>query len=123
MKNMTLAVFAALILAGCSQFSNEIVPIHHATRTYSEYSCNQLELEAKRVARELSVYATEQDKLANRDATLAVASIFIVTAPASLMMTGGNGPIADEVADLRGQVIAMEKVGIQKNCKIQFDSF
>ncbi len=71
--------------------------------------------------REFSNYATEQDKLANRDASLAVASMFILTAPASLWMTGGNGPLAEEVADLRGQIIALEKVSIQKSCRIQFE--
>ncbi len=120
MKNITLTAVAAVALSGCAQLKNEIVPRHQSTSKYSKYSCAQLELEEKRVNRELLSYTPEQDKLANRDSNLALASMFIVTAPVSLFMSGGNGPLAEEIADLRGQLVAMEKASILKNCRIQF---
>ena len=121
MKFFMAAVISTALLASCAQFSDEIVPLHSSTSSYNSFSCSQIELEANRVSQEYSTYALQQDKLANRDASLALASMFVVTAPASFFMTGGNGPLAEEVADLRGQLVALEKVNIRKNCRIQFD--
>lgn len=121
MRILSYVLLAVTILAGCAQRSERISPFYVSTKAYQNYTCQQLVLEAQRVVANAQKYAVVQDRLAENDAILALSSAFIITLPTVFFLTGGNAATADQIAQLRGEIDAIEKVSITKDCPISFE--
>ena len=109
-----LAILTALTIAGCELKSSEIAPTYVSPITYQSYSCQQLAAEAQRV----SAAAGHQDSQASKDAVATTVGV-IVFWP-TLFLIGGDKQNAAQLANLKGQMDAIEQASIQKLCGIQF---
>jgi hypothetical protein len=85
---------------------------------YQQYTCQQLALEAQAVTARAGVVSGAQDQKRSNDG-LATAAAVVIFWPAAFFV-GGNGQTAAELAQLKGQMVAIEQASIQKKCAIQF---
>jgi hypothetical protein len=113
-----IAVIAALSLGGCAQKSADIAPAYISPILYQSYTCPQLAEEAQRVSAAAVTATGAQDSQATKDAVATTVSV-IVFWPA-LFLVGGDKQNAAQLAQLKGEMDAIEQASIQKNCGIQF---
>jgi hypothetical protein len=109
---------AALAVAACASKSSEITPAYVSPVSYQSYTCQQLGQEAQAVSARAAVVSGAQDQKRSND-QLATGVAVIVFWPAAFLV-GGDGPAAAELAQLKGQMVAIEQASIQKKCGIQF---
>lgn len=116
-KNLCAVASAAavLLLAGCASQPDSIVSQSASTLPYEDYNCKQIGREMVRVNDRVITLYDRLEKMADDDAG-AMAVGLIVFWPALFLLEGGDGPEADEYARLRGEMDALQKVGIQKSC-------
>ena len=113
-----VAILAALTLVGCASKSTEIAPTYVSPIQYQSYNCNQLAEEAQRVATAAATATGVQDHQATSDA-VAMGVGLVIFWP-SLFFIGGDKTNAAQLAQLKGQMEAIQQASIQKNCGIQF---
>jgi hypothetical protein len=110
---------AASVLAGCASRSSDIAEAYVSPVQYQSFSCVQLSQEAARVSARAAIASGAQDQNATND-TVATTAAVILFWPAAFMIKG-NGANAQEVAQLKGDMDAIEQANIQKKCGIQFN--
>jgi uncharacterized protein YcfL len=113
-----VAVLAALTLVGCASKSSEITPTYVSPMMYQSFTCQQLAAEATRVSAAAAAAAGQQDSQVTKDAVATTVGVVIFW-PA-LFLIGGDKQNAAQLAQLKGQMDAIEQTSIQKNCGIQF---
>jgi hypothetical protein len=86
---------------------------------YQGYSCAQLREEAMRVSSHAALASGMQNQNATNDA-IATGVALVVFWPAAFLVHG-NGTNAQEVAQLKGDMDAIEEANIRKRCGIQFN--
>ncbi|MEX2036201.1 MAG: hypothetical protein WEA28_13520 [Xanthobacteraceae bacterium] len=112
------AALCALTLAACASRSAEITPTYVSPVMYQNHTCQQLAQEAQSVsARAVQVMGAQDQKRTNDQ--LATGAAIIIFWPAAFFV-GGDGQVAAELAQLKGQMVAIEQASIQKRCGIQF---
>lgn len=115
----TIGVLAiASMLAGCASRSNNIAAAYVSPIQYQSYSCAQLREEAARVSSRAAIASGAQDQNATNDA-VATGVALVLFWPAAFMLKG-NSANAQEVAQLKGDMDAIEQGNIRKKCGIQF---
>ena len=107
-----------LALMGCASKSSDIMPAYVSPVTYQSYTCHQLGLEAQALSTRAAQVSGAQDQKRTSDA-VATGVAVVVFWPAAFLV-GGDGPMAAELANLKGQMVAVEQASVQKNCAIQF---
>jgi uncharacterized protein YceK len=118
MRPFVLVLFALAMLAGCASKSSEITPAYVSPVLYQNYTCTQLAQEAQGVtARAAQVSGAQDQKRTNDQVATGVA--IVVFWPAAFLV-GGDGPMSAELAQLKGQMVAIEQASIQKKCGIKF---
>jgi hypothetical protein len=110
---------AASVLAGCASRSSDIAAAYVSPLQYQGLSCAQLSEEAARVSARAAVASGAQDQNATND-TVATTAAVILFWPAAFM-NKGNGANAQEVAQLKGDMDAVEQANIRKKCGLQFN--
>jgi hypothetical protein len=80
----------------------------------------QIAQEAERVSRRASELAGVQDGKRTSDAWATTAAVVIFW-PAAFLVKG-DGQTAAELARLKGEFEALEKISIEKNCSTRFQS-
>jgi len=110
---------AVLALGGCATRSNDIVAAYVSPIQYQSYLCAQLQEEAARVSGRAAVAAGAQDQNATNDAVATTAAVILFW-PAAFLVHG-NGANAQEVAQLKGDMDAIEQANIEKKCGLQFN--
>jgi hypothetical protein len=115
---MIAAAGIAAALAACASKSNEITAAYVSPVTYQSYNCQQLSQEAQAVSARASAVAGAQDQKRTNDQIATTAAIVIFW-PAAFFVSG-DGPVAAELAQLKGQMVAIEQASIQKKCGIKF---
>ena len=113
-----VAILAVLSLVGCASKSTEIAPTYVSPIQYQSYSCNQLAEEAQRVATAAAAATGVQDHQATSDA-VAMGVGLVIFWP-TLFFIGGDKTNAAQLAQLKGQMDAIQQASIQKNCGIKF---
>ncbi len=113
-----LAAGVALVLAGCAKSASDIAPAYVSPIAYTTFSCQQLAEEAQRVASAANRIAGVQDQNATNDA-VATGVALVLFWPAAFMIKG-DGATAQQLADLKGKLDAIEQQSIAKNCGIEF---
>jgi hypothetical protein len=108
-----------LALAACASSSAEITPSYVSPVMYQSYTCQQLAQEAQGVSARAAQVSGAQDQKRTNDAIATTAAI-VVFWPAAFFV-GGNGQVAAELGQLKGQMVAIEQASIAKKCNIQFD--
>ena len=113
MKRVLFASLA-LALAGCADSSDEIAASYVSPLAYQDYTCRQLGAEVGRVSSRAAEVAGIQDEASSDDAAvMAIGTILFW--PALFFLEGDTGREA-ELARLRGEIDAVERAAIQKDC-------
>jgi hypothetical protein len=117
---MRVIVLAALCaaLAGCASSSADITPAYVSPVAYQGYTCQQLAQEAQAVSTRAASLSGVQDSKRTSD-TVATTAAIVVFWPAAFFV-GGDKQTAAELAQMKGQMVAIEQASIQKKCDIQF---
>jgi hypothetical protein len=118
MRKCIVVIGMALTLAGCATRSGDIAAAYVSPIQYQSYSCGQLREEAARVSSRAAIASGAQDQNATSDA-VATGVALVVFWPAAFMLKG-NSANAQEVAQLKGDMDAIEQANIRKRCGIQF---
>lgn len=113
-----LWIVASLALCGCASSAAEIRPAYISPLQYQNLTCAQLAAEAERLSRRVSEVSGVQDSNRNTDAWVTAGAI-VVFWPAAFFIKG-DGPTAAELARLKGEFEAIERVAIEKSCNLQF---
>jgi hypothetical protein len=118
MRGIFILGLSSIFLAGCATRSSDIAEAYVSPIQYQSYSCTQLREEAARVSTHAMIASGAQDQNATGDA-VATGVALVLFWPAAFMVKG-NGANAQEVAQLKGDMDAIEQANIQKRCGIQF---
>jgi len=113
-----VCLFAGMLVAGCASSSSEISASYVSPLQYQHLSCIQIAQEAERVSRRASELAGVQDGKRTSDAWATTAAVVIFW-PAAFLVKG-DGQTAAELARLKGEFEALEKISIEKNCSTRF---
>lgn len=105
-------------LGGCASASSDITPAYISPVMYQQYTCAQLAQEAQGVSQRAAGLSGAQDQKRTQDG-LATAAAVVIFWPAAFFV-GGDKATAAELAQMKGQMIAIEQASIQKKCAIQF---
>jgi hypothetical protein len=108
----------AFAVAGCASKSSEISASYVSPIMYQNHSCAQLAQEAQGVSTRAAQVAGAQDQKRSNDA-VATGVAVVIFWPAAFLVSG-DGPTAAELANLKGQMNALEQASIQKRCGISF---
>ena len=115
-------VFVALgaALGGCASSSSEIMPTYVSPVAYQGYTCQQLALEAQSLSARAATLSGVQDSQRTKDQWTTAAAV-VVFWPAAFLV-GGDKQAAAELAQMKGQMVAVEQASIAKNCNIKFEN-
>lgn len=119
MRNFWITALAA-VLAGCASSASDITPSYISPVQYQSYTCQQLGREAQSISTRAAALSGAQDSQRTKDG-LATAAAIVVFWPAAFFV-GGDKQTAAELAQMKGQMVAIEQASIQKKCNIQFQS-
>ena len=112
------AIGLAGLLAACASKPEDVKAAYISPVAYKDYSCDQLGQEAQRVSRRAAEATGTQQKAATNDA-VATGVAIVVFWPAAFFIKGNSANEA-ELARLKGEMEAIEKASIQKNCNLTF---
>jgi len=118
MKNHTISLLSALLLAGCASSAADITPAYVSPVMYQSYTCQQLAMEAQAISTRAAALTGAQDKQRTND-TLATTAAVVIFWPAAFFV-GGDKQTAAELAQMKGQMVAIEQASTAKKCGIQF---
>lgn len=120
MKIANVAVIAGMsALAACAPRPETIQGTYTPTAVYENLSCEQLVTEAQTVSNRAHDAANLERRHRTED-TVAVAAGVVIFWPA-LFFTHGADATAAQVAQLRGEMEAIERAANTKNCGIVFN--
>ena len=105
-------------LAGCASSASDIAPSYVSPVAYQSYTCQQLALEAQAISTRAATLSGAQDSQRTKDG-LATAAAVVIFWPAAFFV-GGDKQTASELAQMKGQMVAIEQASIAKKCGIQF---
>src|SRR6516225_3986304 len=117
MRNLGIVVLGAA-LTGCASSSAEITPAYVSPVAYQSYTCQQLALEAQAVSTRAAALSGVQDSQRTKDQWTTAAAVVIFW-PAAFLVQGDKQNAA-ELAQMKGQMVAIEQASIAKKCNIQF---
>lgn len=111
MRGIAVALCGAIILAACAKSPESISPAYVSLLAYDDLDCGQLVQEEANVSRAL-LSASEQQRDARTNDTVGV---ILLGLPVSTL-SGGN--VADQIASLKGQQVALQQVMVRKRCTV-----
>jgi hypothetical protein len=117
MRNLGIVALCAA-LAGCASSAADITPAYVSPVQYQSYNCQQLALEAQSISTRAAALSGAQDSQRTKDG-LATTAAIIVFWPAAFFV-GGDKQTAAELAQMNGQMVAVEQASIARKCNIQF---
>ena len=121
-KIVTALMLASITAAaGCAQQAAQIAPTYVSPLQFADYSCEQINSEAQRVASQATAAIGAQNQQASNDQA-AMAVGLIIFWPAIFMTAGSSAAQETEIGQLKGQMQALEQASIQGNCGIQFQT-
>ena len=108
----------ASLLVGCASKAADVAPTYVSPIQYQSFTCPQLAAEAQRVSAAAAAASGAQDSQATKDAVATTAAVIIFW-PAAFLVQGDKNNAA-QLAQLKGQMDAIQQASIMKNCGIQF---
>jgi hypothetical protein len=116
-RNLGIVALSAA-LAGWASSAADITPAYVSPVQYQSYSCQQLALEAQSISTRAATLSGAQDSQRTKDG-VATAAAIVIFWPAAFFV-GGDKQTAAELAQMKGQMVAVEQASIAKRCNIQF---
>jgi hypothetical protein len=120
MKQVLGATTAALILAGCASKSQDISATYVSPVAYQNFTCAQLQQEAEGVSQRAAQAAGQQDKARKNDQVKTAVGVVLFWPV--LLFNEGDGRTAAELANLKGQMNAIQSASTKKKCGFTFQS-
>jgi hypothetical protein len=117
MRMIIILCFGAL-LTGCASSASDIAPAYVSPVAYQSYTCQQLAMEAQAVSTRAAALSGAQDSQRTKD-TVATTAAVIIFWPAAFLISGDKQTAA-ELANMKGQMVAIEQAATAKKCNIQF---
>src|ERR1700692_4405268 len=117
MRNLGVGALCAA-LGGCASSAADISPAYVSPVAYQGYTCQQLAMEAQAISTRAATLSGAQDKPRTK-AGLATAAAVVIFWPAAFFV-GGDKQTAAELAQMKGQMVAVEQASNAKKCEIQF---
>lgn len=118
MKLFHASLALTVLLAGCATSPKDIQPTYVSPVLYQNLTCQQLAGEAARVSQRAATLSGQQSQQQGRDAV--ATTVGIVLFWPALFFIGGDKANAAEIANLKGQMQAIEQANSAKGCGIQF---
>jgi hypothetical protein len=103
---------------GCASSAADIAPAYVSPVAYQSYTCQQLALEAQAISTRAATFSGAQDSRRTKDGVATAAAIVIFWSAA--FFVGGDKQTAAELAQVKGQMVAVEQASNAKKCGIQF---
>lgn len=113
----TATALACVGLTACATSPDDMVAQHVSPLRYEQHTCRQLVLELDYANERLASLYAALDKKAGDDAAQMGIGLVLFW-PALFFLEGGDGPEAAEYTRLRGEVEAMRRAAIQKECDL-----
>lgn len=113
-KLTAAAVSLSLVLVGCASSSDKIAASYVPHYQYQNFNCDQLFQETERVRAAAIAGGAQLDKAAQNDSGI-VAVGMVLFWPA-LFFVGGNQAKEAEYARLKGEMEALDRARVEKNC-------
>jgi len=120
MRARAVVLAATLFLAGCASKAAEIAPTYVSPIQYQSFTCQQLAEEAQRVSSAAVAASGAQDSQATKDAV--ATGVAVVIFWPSAFFVQGDKQNAAYLAQLKGQMEAIQQESIRKNCGFQFQA-
>ena len=117
MRNLGIVALGAA-LGGCASSASDIAPSYVSPVAYQSYTCQQLALEAQSISTRAATLSGAQDSQRTKDGFATTAAVIIFW-PAAFFV-GGDKQTAAELANMKGQMIAVEQASNARKCNIQF---
>jgi hypothetical protein len=102
----------------CASSASDITPAYVSPVMYQGYTCQQLAQEAQAVSTRAASLSGVQDSKRTNDG-VATAAAIVIFWPAAFFV-GGDKQTAAELAQMKGQMVAIEQESNMKRCGIQF---
>jgi hypothetical protein len=114
----TFVTLLIVVLAGvsCAPHSYEIRSAEVSPEQYKELSCTEILAEMNSHLRELEELGRSIDKAADTDETQAGIGLILFW-PTLFWLEGSDTPEAQEYAQIRGEMLALEHTAILKDCE------
>ena len=109
----------SLTAAGCATRAENIPAAYVSPITYQSFSCVQLQEEAARVSTRAAAANGAQDKKATNDAV--ATGVGVVLFWPALFFIKGDAASAQEIAQLKGDMEAIEEANIRRKCGLKFE--
>lgn len=119
MRHCLIVAALAAGVAACAKSAADIAPAYVSPILYENYNCRQLGEEAQRVSARAAQVSGVQDQKATGDAVATTVGLIIFWP--TLLLIKGNDQQTAELANLKGQMDAIEQVSIRKQCGIVFN--
>jgi hypothetical protein len=107
-----IILFSAVIFTtiGCASYPEEVKPSYISDIKYKNVPCNELLIEHEKLIEAYRATAKRQTTAANSD----VAGVLLIGVPLS-----GSNDVAYEVARLKGEILAVRRALVTKECSLQ----
>ena len=109
-----------LTLGACAKKSENVAASYVSPLAYQQFNCRQLADEAGRVSQRAAELSGVQNRKRTGDIVATTAAI-IVFWPAAFLVSGDDAQTA-ELARLKGEFEAIQRVSVEKGCSIRFES-
>lgn len=109
-----------LMLGACAKKSENVAASYVSPLAYQQFNCRQLAEEAGRVSQRAAELSGVQNRKRTGDIVATTAAI-IVFWPAAFLVSGDDAQTA-ELARLKGEFEAIQRVSVEKGCSIRFES-
>lgn len=113
-----LGVASAALLTACATRADKITAAYTSPIMYQNLTCPQIAVEAQAVTSQVALATGNQNQKATGDAVAFTVGM-VVFWPALFLMRG-DGAEAGQLANLKGQMQALEVASAQKGCGIVF---
>lgn len=117
-KVVVAVASAAVALGACAKPADRVTAAYVSPLSYQSYNCVQIGQEAERISARVMELTGAQNKKATGDAVATTVGVIIFW-PA-LFFIGGDDATTAELARLKGEMDAIERVSIEKKCGIVF---
>ena len=120
-RSLTWALLLmGLTLGACAKKSENVAASYVSPLAYQQFNCRQLAEEAGRVSQRAAELSGVQNRKRTGDIVATTAAI-IVFWPAAFLVSGDEAQTA-ELARLKGEFEAIQRVSVEKGCSIRFES-
>jgi hypothetical protein len=120
MRSMTwVLLLMGLAICSCAKKSENVTASYVSPLAYQQFGCRQLSEEAGRVSQRAAELSGVQDRKRTGDIVATTAAI-IVFWPAAFLVDGDDAQTA-ELARLKGEFEAIQRVSVEKGCNIRFE--